>query len=151
VIRAGLAHWFSRSIGYPLIINGGWRRDKDRKGFNRLLREKCESQFWPAEQIEGWQLERLQRLLAHAGRAVPYYRDLFREVGFDPRDVRRAADLGGLPPLTRQVIQAQGRRMLADGASAAGLIAGRPAGPRVCRSISGATAIMTGTWKRQPG
>jgi phenylacetate-CoA ligase len=128
VIDAGLARWFSRSIGFPLIINSGWRRDKDRHGFDRLLREKLDSQFWPAEQIEAWQVGRLQRLLAHAGQTVPYYRDQFREIGFDPRDVHRLADLGGLPRLTRRTIRAEGARMLAEDAAAAGLTYGQTSG-----------------------
>jgi phenylacetate-CoA ligase len=115
---SGLAAWFSRSIGYPLVVNGGWRRGKDRRLFARLVREKLESQFWPAERVEAWQLEHLRPLLEHAGRQVPYYRDLFRQVGFDPRGLRRLADLGALPTLTRSTLKTEGPRMLAEDAPA---------------------------------
>ena len=104
MLLAQSSEWFSRTIGFPLIINGGWRRDKDRRRFSQLLREKLESQFWPAGQLEAWQLQRLRPLLAHAGQNVPYYRDLFRETGFDPRGVDHLADLRALPPLTRQIV-----------------------------------------------
>lgn len=39
----------------------------------------------------------LRPLLEHAGRHVPYYRDLFARVGFAAGDVRGIADLSGLP------------------------------------------------------
>lgn len=63
---------------------------------------------------------RLQRLAEVAGRAgatVPYWRDLFRTLAFDPA---RIADdprwLAELPPLTKDTVREQGERMLADGA-----------------------------------
>jgi phenylacetate-CoA ligase len=63
-------------------------------------------------------LERIKRLLEFAGEQVPYYRDLFRDLGFDPRGVLSLTDLQTLPVLTRQIIQAQGKRMLAEEAPA---------------------------------
>lgn len=46
---------------------------------------------------------------------VPYYRDLFAEIGFDPellvRDPRRLAEI---PVLTKEIIRSQGERMLRD-------------------------------------
>ncbi|MFM9916850.1 MAG: phenylacetate--CoA ligase family protein [Rhizobacter sp.] len=64
------------------------------------------SQWWSAEQLEALQLERLRDLLGEAGRHVPYYRDLFRSLGFDPLKVDSLADLQRLPFLTKPVIRA---------------------------------------------
>jgi phenylacetate-CoA ligase len=109
-----LAEWFSRAIGFPLIIHVWWRRPAVRRQFRALLREKLESQYWPPEQIAAGQLALVKALLAHAGAHVPYYRDLFCRLGFDPRGVSSLADLAALPPLTRQTIQAEGRRLVAE-------------------------------------
>jgi phenylacetate-CoA ligase len=111
-----LDEWFSRSIGFPLVVNAGWRRSKDRRQFGRVLREKLDSQYWPAERLEAIQLQKLKALLEYAGDKAPYYRDLFREQGFDPRAVRSLADLKALPPLNRKTVQTQAHRLRAEGA-----------------------------------
>jgi phenylacetate-CoA ligase len=84
------------------------------------VQAKLASQYWPVERLQSAQLEGLKRLVAHAGQQVPYYRDLFRSVGFDPRSIHSPADLQGLPILTREIVQAQGPRMLADDAASRG-------------------------------
>jgi len=47
----------------------------------------------------------LRRVLGFAGREVPYYQGVFRELGIVANDVRSPADLGRLPVLTRQDVQ----------------------------------------------
>jgi len=89
-----------------------WRRSKDRRLFLRLLNDKLASQYWPVQQQQAHQLERLKQLLVHAGQHVPYYRDLFRRAGFNPRAMRALSDLAALPPLTRLSVQEQGERLL---------------------------------------
>lgn len=64
------------------------------------------SQWWPAEKLAEYRLERLRALLLHAGRRVPYYRRLFAEHGFDPAAVTDVADLQALPLLTKADIRA---------------------------------------------
>lgn len=64
------------------------------------------SQWWPAEQLQALQVERLRALLTEAGRSVPYYRDLFRAQGFDPAQLSGIADLQRLPFLTKPLIRA---------------------------------------------
>jgi phenylacetate-CoA ligase len=118
MLKTRLAEWFSRSIGMPLVVYSPWRRANDWRPMARLLPEKLASQFWPLERQTAQQLERVKRLLAHAGEHVPYFRDLFRDLGFDPRGMRSLADLAELPVLTRQIVQAQGKRLLAETASA---------------------------------
>ena len=115
------SEWFSRNIGLPLVVDSPLRRAKNRRVFKRLLAEKLASQFWPLERQRARQLEQVKRVLEHAGRQVPYYRDLFREIGFDPRGVQSLDDLQALPVLTRQTVKAQGRRMLAEDAVAGGI------------------------------
>ncbi len=72
------------------------------------------SQWWSAEQLEALRLERMRNLLANAGEHVPYYRDYFAKVGFDPQAIQSLADLGKLPFLTKATIRAEGERMKSD-------------------------------------
>jgi phenylacetate-CoA ligase len=52
-------------------------------------------------------------MLTAAGKSVPYYRDLFNEISFDPLKVEKdAAYLGELPFLTKDIIREQGERLL---------------------------------------
>ena len=63
------------------------------------------SQWLPQAELDRQQLVALRALLDHAGRNVPYYRELFAQHRFDPRRVRALSDLGTLPVLTREIIQ----------------------------------------------
>jgi phenylacetate-CoA ligase len=82
----------------------------------RIRRELEASQWWPRDRIDAYQSERLRRLLTDVGRNVPYYRDLFSRRGFDPAAVRAAADLQGLPFLTKALIRANTVALRADDA-----------------------------------
>ena len=73
-----------------------------------------ESQWWPAEKLEELRLERLRALLTKAGKHVPYYRDCFTRLGFDPQTIKSLSDLEQLPLLTKSVIRAEGDRMKSD-------------------------------------
>lgn len=72
----------------------------------RVRREMEASQYWPLERLESLRLQRLRRLLSHAGTHVPYYRELFARLGFDPQAVTNPADLQRLPFLTKTEIRA---------------------------------------------
>ena len=71
----------------------------------RHLAELEETQWWPEERLRELQLTRLRAILQHAGQHVPYYRDLFRQVRFDPRDVQHLEDVSLLPILTKAIIR----------------------------------------------
>ncbi len=77
------------------------------------------SQWWPPERLAAAQFARLQALLRHADDSVPYYRDLFRRIGFDPRAMTTLADLERLPFLTKADIRANTESLKA--ATATGL------------------------------
>jgi phenylacetate-CoA ligase len=57
---------------------------------------------WEApEALERYALGRLRELLDHAGRHVPYYRELFARLGFQPGDLRRISDLTRIDVTTK--------------------------------------------------
>ena len=71
------------------------------------LRRQMElSQWWSAERLAQWQLQRLRALLAHAQAHVPHYRAQFAALGFSPHQVHGLADLARLPLLEKADIGA---------------------------------------------
>ncbi|TAJ15062.1 phenylacetate--CoA ligase family protein [Marinilabiliaceae bacterium JC017] len=60
---------------------------------------------WSKDELEVWRVEKLKKLLIHAGSTIPFYKQRFQEAGFDPFSVTIISDLEKLPPLTRQDIQ----------------------------------------------
>lgn len=74
------------------------------------------SQWWGAEELRELQLLRLKSLLLHAGQHVPYYRELFARLDFDPGKVGGLADLQQLPLLEKAHIRADPELFKADNA-----------------------------------
>jgi len=94
---------------YTRLISGlifPWQERLKRHDSPRLRRQMETSQYWPPERLENLRLERLRALLSHAGRHVPYYRELFSRLGFDPSRVTTTADLQRLPFLDKATIRA---------------------------------------------
>ena len=75
-----------------------------------VRRQLEETQWWDAPRLRSLQLARLRLLLQHAADEVPYYRELFKRVGFSPSGVRELDDLARLPLLSKADI----RRHLAE-------------------------------------
>lgn len=70
------------------------------------LRKRLEeSQWWPAEQLEVYRIRRLRQFLGNIGQRVPYYRQLFRQIDFDPNAARSTDALQRLPLLTKSDIR----------------------------------------------
>lgn len=79
----------------------------------RFYKDIADVPFKSRAEIEALQLDKLRRMLFHAARHVPYYRDLFQSVRFDPKDVHSTADLGRLPTLDRGTVRAHTEAMVA--------------------------------------
>lgn len=80
------------------------------------IRRRLEVSQWNSpEQILAEQTTRLRGFLGEIGSRVPYYRDLFSRIGFEPAAVRTAADLQALPLLTKADIRAHSEHLKADG------------------------------------
>lgn len=79
-----------------------------------IRRAMDDSQWWPTEKLEQFRLERLRSLLVKVGKHVPYYRDCFARLAFDPQGIESLAELQKLPLLTKAIIRAEGERMKSD-------------------------------------
>lgn len=75
-----------------------------------------QSQWWPPERLEAHRVERLRSLLTRAGSHVPYYRDMFARLGFDPAGIVSTADLQRLPFLDKPLIREHTEALKADDA-----------------------------------
>ncbi len=64
------------------------------------------SQWLPPDRIKDIQLARLKALLVSVKENVPYYRQLFAELRFEPEAVTGLQDLSSLPFLTKPIIRA---------------------------------------------
>jgi phenylacetate-CoA ligase len=72
-----------------------------------------QSQWLPPDEIRTLQIKRLRSFLCDIGEHVPYYRDLFVSLAFDPQAVRSIADLQELPLMGKPDIRANMDRMTA--------------------------------------
>ncbi len=96
----------------------------------RTMAELEQSQWWTREQLIDLQSRLLQKLIAHAFRTVPYYRELMKARSLTPSDFRTPADLSKLPLLTREDVRANyfNGRLLAERTARRGLKQGRTGG-----------------------
>lgn len=77
-------------------------------GFHYLVQRGLP--FRPHEAIRREQARRIRRMLVHAARFVPYYRETLKRMGLTPDDFRSAGDLARLPILERRDIQTDPER-----------------------------------------
>lgn len=98
--------WLSALIAYPVA-----ERLEKRDIRSKLNELRChyKNPFVERRQIA---LDRLSATLTFAGAHVPYYRDIFKQLNFDPskvgQDIRYLDDL---PYLTKDIIREQGSRL----------------------------------------
>ncbi len=90
---------------YAGVLWPAWERFARGRTTLRHLSLLARTQWASAEEIERRQVAALRALLTHAGNHVPYWRETFRRLGFDPRDLQRREDLAALPVLTRDTIR----------------------------------------------
>lgn len=78
----------------------------------RVLRREAARSF-PERKAAAQQ--RLVNTLGEAGKTVPYYRDLFRSIRFDPEKVRSDIRyLQDIPYLTKEILREQGTRLVSE-------------------------------------
>lgn len=99
-----------RRVLFPLY-EGGLRR----RGTLGYLAAYERDQWLAPEQLRALQWERLQRLLLHCERHVPWYRRRWRELGITAADIRGLEDYARLPVLTKADIRAHAEEFRADG------------------------------------
>jgi phenylacetate-CoA ligase len=71
------------------------------------------AEFSKAEMDE-YREEQLQALIQHSYDTVPYYKQLFSEVGLTPDDIKHPEDLRLLPVLTKEMVRMNKDKMLSS-------------------------------------
>lgn len=84
----------------------GLRIKKTRYGdaFWKFLKEYEARNTWTYKEICDYRDERLRSLIEHSYKTVPYYRNLFDDLGLDYKEIRTLSDLKVLPILDKQTI-----------------------------------------------
>ncbi len=72
----------------------------------KVRREMESSQWWDEKHLKELQLSKLRQLLKHTQTHVPYYRKLFKEIGFEVENIHSISDLAQLPLLDKSKIRA---------------------------------------------
>jgi len=80
------------------------------------LAEAQANQWLPPERIAQLQWRKLEALVGHCARAVPYYRQRWREFGIDPKQIQSPADYARLPVLRKADVRANFDALHAEGA-----------------------------------
>jgi len=90
------------------------------KTINRMKFYK-KSQYWSAGKLSSYQDEQLNKLIIHAGKNVPYYRNLFKEIGFNPESFKSREDLQKIPTLEKETVRTRKDEFIADNAAKFGM------------------------------
>jgi len=81
------------------------------------------------DEIRAWQFARIGKLVQHAYENVPFYKDIYSSIGFQPGDLKTWEDFKSLPVITKdQVIANYPHNMLARGESVDELVISRSSG-----------------------
>jgi len=73
------------------------------------------SQWWSREELERYQRMELERVLRRAGEKIPYYRDLFAELGIRAGHLKDHRILMELPFLTKEMVMENYDRLIDPG------------------------------------
>lgn len=95
----GAYTWLASQLLFPL------HERLKRHDTVRVRRALERSQWLAPARLREQQLIDLRSLLGDAGRDVPYYRDLFQRLAFDPARLTSLDDLARLPLLTKPLIR----------------------------------------------
>ena len=93
------------------------RRLRHHGRYHAYLDEVRRTEWLSAEELEADQSARLRRLVSHCEERIPYYRDLFSELGLAAADIAHEGDLKKLPVLEKEEIRRAPERFCVDGSS----------------------------------
>ena len=75
------------------------------KNIASSLKFLLESEKWSLIEIENFQNRKLEQLIAHSYKNVPYYNELFKKLNLLPSDIKTKEDLHKLPILSKKTIK----------------------------------------------
>ncbi len=91
------------------------------KGINSYLFFR-QSQNWSKDRLRSYQDQKLIALIRHAAKNVPYYRDIFPKIGFDPASFSGTVDMHKFPLLDKDTVRTKKKNLLQIMLKSLGLI-----------------------------
>jgi len=73
--------------------------------YKRWMTLVKEADNWDTDRLHTYQFEQIKNLLTHSMEHVPYYRKLFHNIGFQPKNIQSLDDLKILPYLGREEVR----------------------------------------------
>ncbi|MEE8577508.1 MAG: hypothetical protein V3T31_09660, partial [candidate division Zixibacteria bacterium] len=98
---------FIKHVSFPFYQ---WKHGSD---YLKRLKTFEHSQWLPPERLREMQWQRLRKILDHAYRNVPYYKEIFAILQASPEDFRSFDDFVKFPTLTKQTLQSRLNDMIA--------------------------------------
>lgn len=80
----------------------------------RRYRFYQQSQHWNRQQVLDYQNTKLKEIVTYAGKYVPYYRNLFQEIGLDTGSFRGIEDIHKIPLLDKETLRTSQKEFIAD-------------------------------------
>ena len=100
--------WMRRAAASIVNLRDGFRGIRRQKEeFHRIL-------TFGSEEFSIHVSQKLRHVLNHAYQTTSYYREAFDNIGLKPQDIRTTCDLSVLPILVREVIEANGSRLISS-------------------------------------
>lgn len=84
--------------------------------------------FRSRDELDSIRDQRIRRMVMHAAKDVPYYRDLFKQQGIDPKQIRNAEGLDRLPILEKETVRSKPQMFIAEGSASRGAISFQTSG-----------------------
>jgi phenylacetate-CoA ligase len=82
--------------------------------FKEIFAFLWKSRNWDRERICEYKLKRLKALVEHAGKNVPYYRELFKKHGINAAAINSFEDFAKIPILTKNILRENLEQLKAD-------------------------------------
>jgi len=86
-------------------------------GFTQTFKSLKKSEYWDPAEIREWQLSCLRKIVRHAANRVPWYRNTFKSIGLDWRDIKTLKDIKYIPTITKTQIRENSAEFIAEGVS----------------------------------
>lgn len=109
VLSESMRNYFVGHITFPLT-----NYLYNRRGILSRFYSLIKTEHLPEEEMRTIQLNKLKKVIAHAYQQVPFYRDRFKSIGLDPRDIKDLDDLKLIPLLSRKDVIDYHKQMVAD-------------------------------------
>ncbi len=98
----------TRYISYPIqdLVNG--------TNILSTYKQLKKSQYLPENELKSLQFEKFLKLVHHAYKFVPYYRDVFKKHHLLPSDIKTPEDIFKIPILTKETARIENKRLVAE-------------------------------------